>query len=128
MLIKKNNFVSIFIILIIVVLGVVLIKYFFPSSSVPVNNSVIIPTSQPLSTNTIIISEYTFIPSTLTVKIGDTITWINQDSAPHDIVSTEFTSPLLQKGGKFDFTFNTKGTFVYNCGIHPNMTGTIIVE
>lgn len=80
------------------------------------------------SPNTINIQNFSFSPATLTVKKGATVTWINNDSVPHQINSTTFNSSQLSKGQSFSFTFDTVGTFDYLCSIHPSMLGKIIVE
>lgn len=86
------------------------------------------PTSEATTPNSIIIQNFSFNPQTLTVKVGDTVTWTNNDSAVHNIKSSSFNSTGLNTNDTFKFTFNTPGTFSYNCGIHPSMTGTIIVK
>ncbi|MEK6952507.1 MAG: cupredoxin family copper-binding protein [Nanoarchaeota archaeon] len=79
--------------------------------------------------NSIVISGFSFNPNELTVKVGDTVTWENQDSAVHTVVSTGlFESNVLNKGDKFSFTFDKAGEYNYNCGIHPSMRGKIIVK
>ena len=70
-------------------------------------------------------------PATLTVPAGSTVTWINQDDVPHNIVSSEgkiLKSPILDTDQKFSYTFTTPGTYSYYCGIHPKMTGKVIVQ
>lgn len=78
--------------------------------------------------NAINIQNFAFSPATLTVKKGTTVTWTNNDSAPHQIKSATFNSSQLGKGQTFSFTFNDSGTFDYSCAIHPSMLGKIIVE
>ncbi|MEW6295233.1 MAG: cupredoxin family copper-binding protein [Candidatus Diapherotrites archaeon] len=73
------------------------------------------------------IKDFAFNPSTLTVKAGTTVSWVNEDSVIHTIKSHNFNSGNLSKGDKFEFKFNDKGTFDYVCGPHPFMKGTIIV-
>lgn len=85
-------------------------------------------TAAPATPNTVTISGFAFSPTPLTVKQGTTVTWVNQDSATHNIKSSFFNSKDMDKGGSVTFTFSTKGTFTYNCGIHPSMVGTVIVE
>ncbi|MEA2437929.1 MAG: hypothetical protein QOF65_2485, partial [Thermoleophilaceae bacterium] len=50
-----------------------------------------------------------FDPSHVSVKVGDTVTWTNHDTAPHNVVVTDgpekFTSPTLQTGGTYSHTF-----------------------
>ncbi len=82
----------------------------------------------PVAANTINIQNFSFNPAMLTVKKGTSVTWTNNDSAPHQIKSATFNSPELSNGQSFVFTFNEAGTFDYSCAIHPSMTGTIIVE
>jgi plastocyanin len=86
------------------------------------------PISTNNTSNTINIENFAFSPATLTVKAGTTITWTNNDGAPHQIKSLTFNSDSLKKGQSFSFTFAKVGTFDYSCGIHPSMLGKIIVE
>jgi plastocyanin len=82
----------------------------------------------PGEANTVNIQNFAFAPETLTVKKGATVTWTNNDSAPHQIKSDTFNSDRLSGGQSFSFTFNDAGTFDYICSIHPSMKGKIIVE
>jgi len=63
----------------------------------------------------------------LTVAVGATVTWENDDSLAHTSTSDTgvWNSGTLQPGRNFSFTFNTAGTFPYHCSIHPNMTGSV---
>src|SRR5262249_2450916 len=75
------------------------------------------------------IDNFTFGPQKLTVKVGDTVTWINEDDIPHTVVSTgRFRSKALDTDDKYAFTFTTPGTYQYFCGLPPHMQGTIVVE
>lgn len=69
-------------------------------------------------------------PATVTIRVGDTVTWANQSSIQHDVVADngEFKSKLFGQGETFSFTFAKAGTFPYHCSIHPGMTGTVIVQ
>lgn len=75
------------------------------------------------------ISNFSFQPQTLQVKVGSTVTWANNDATSHTVTSDTgvFDSGTLTPGGSFSFTFTQAGTFAYHCNIHPNMKGTIIV-
>ena len=80
---------------------------------------------------TIDISDFAFTPGVITIKKGDTITWINQDAASHTITSddgSELDSSSLPQGGSYSHTFNTAGEYSYHCKIHPPMKGKVIVE
>jgi plastocyanin len=71
-----------------------------------------------------------YSPDTVTIKVGDTVTWLNEDAPKHDVVADngEFKSSLFDKGGTFSFTFTQAGTYPYHCSIHANMKGTVIVQ
>jgi len=77
------------------------------------------------------IDNFSFAPATLTVPAGATVTWVNQDDVPHNIVSSEgktLKSPVMDTDEKFSYTFTKPGTYPYYCGIHPKMTAKVIVE
>jgi plastocyanin len=72
----------------------------------------------------------TFGPATLTVTVGDTVTWTNADSMPHTASAEDgaFDSGNLDPGQAFSFTFTEPGTYEYRCDYHSDMQGTIVVE
>ena len=77
------------------------------------------------------IDNFSFGPTTLTVPVGATVTWINQDDVPHTIVSSEgkiLKSPVLDTDEKFSFTFTKAGTYPYYCSVHPRMVAKVIVQ
>jgi amicyanin len=83
-----------------------------------------------LQPNNVYISNFAFNPGELKVKAGDTVTWTNQDSTPHRIISdtgNELNSQILSQGGTYSHTFNQAGTFTYHCSIHTYMKGTVTV-
>jgi len=88
-------------------------------------------TPAPANPNTVAIKDFSFNPSRITVKAGASVTWINQDSAPHTVASdsgSEIASETLSNGQSYSHAFNTPGTFAYHCGVHPSMKGTVTVE
>ena len=99
-----------------------------------INDTPLINTSEIYTspvTNNITIKRYEFIPETLTIKQGDSVTWTNKDSARHTVTSdteSELDSDLLSKDNTYVHVFNEKGEFSYHCKPHPYMTGKIIVE
>lgn len=88
------------------------------------------PNPQTNSKYTITIHNLTFTPSPIMVPVGTTITWINQDSTPHRVISDAgaFESKNLNHGDNYSFKFTRSGTYKYHCSIHPNMKGAIIVQ
>lgn len=82
-------------------------------------------------------NENHFVPSVLHTKEGTTVTWSNEDSALHTVVSRahaagssfpEFDSEYIGPNDTFKYTFSTAGTFDYYCEIHPFMKGKVIVK
>jgi plastocyanin len=73
---------------------------------------------------------YHFTPPSVSVSVGDSVTWENTTDATHTVTSddgTELDSGSVTDGKTFKHTFSTAGTFSYHCSIHPYMTGTVIV-
>ena len=77
-----------------------------------------------------------FVPSTVVIALGGTVTWENTDNAAHtatggtptDGPSGAFDSSLVMAGGSFAKTFDSEGTYPYFCMVHPWMQGTVVVE
>ena len=74
----------------------------------------------------------TFSPSSLTISIGDIVTWTNYASFNHSVVSDAGSSETWNSGnlsseGTFGHQFDSVGEFGYHCGIHASMTGSITV-
>lgn len=70
-------------------------------------------------------------PNPIEIKVGDTVTWINNDSSPHTVTSSSdditFDSDVLRRGEIFSFTFDKEGQYPYLCTLHPSMVGTVVV-
>jgi plastocyanin len=71
-----------------------------------------------------------FSPNPLTTTVGSTIRWTNNDNLAHTSTATggAWNSGTIQPGGQFNFTFQSAGTFAYQCTIHPGMVATVIVQ
>ncbi len=76
------------------------------------------------------IQNFAFSPTPLTVQVGDTVTWTNMDTAPHNAVADNggFKTADMQQGQSASVTVTTPGTYTYICTIHPRMMGTLIVQ
>ena len=76
------------------------------------------------------IQDFAFGPASVTVNVGDTVTWTNQDDIGHTATADggQFNTGILNKGQSGSATFDTAGTFTYYCQPHPNMKGTIVVQ
>jgi plastocyanin len=89
------------------------------------------PRAQAASTVSVEISNFAFQPATVTIQVGDTVTWTNLDSAPHtatDTASSPLFDGVMSTGQSFSYTFTRAGTIDYFCTYHPEMTGTVIVQ
>jgi plastocyanin len=82
------------------------------------------------ATTQVVLQNIQISPTSVTIKVGDTVTWTNKDSFDHHLVGdkNEFDSGAMAAGATFSFTFKTAGTVTYHCSIHPEMVGTIIVQ
>jgi plastocyanin len=71
-----------------------------------------------------------FVPATLNVAPGTSVTWTNTDAVAHTSTSDGpgWDAGVIAPGGRFSFTFPTAGTFPYHCAIHPGMVGTVVVR
>jgi plastocyanin len=75
------------------------------------------------------ISGFAFAPASLTIKVGNTVTWTNQDGATYDVKADNdsWGSDDLQKGDTSSFTFTRAGTYSYRCGFHAKMKADVVV-
>jgi plastocyanin len=72
-----------------------------------------------------------FDPKDVTVKVGQKVTWTNDDSVDHNVTAqsgADFKSNNFGNGGTFSFTPDKAGTIKYVCTIHPGMTATLTVQ
>lgn len=78
---------------------------------------------------TVSISNFTFKPGTLQVKVGTRVVFKNEDDIPHRVAAVDgsFTSKALDTDDQASFTFVKPGVFAYFCTLHPRMQGKIIV-
>lgn len=81
------------------------------------------------ATHEVAIVDFAFAPATLTITVGDTVTWTNEDAMIHTATSVNgaFDSGDLDQGESYSLTFTTPGTYDYLCTPHPSMTGRIVV-
>lgn len=98
------------------------------------------PTETPAATEApgqveVVMRNVAFDPQEITVPVGTTVVWRNEDAFAHTVTSGTrgdptglFDSGNVAGGGSFEFTFEEPGTYEYFCRIHPGMDGTIIVE
>ena len=70
-----------------------------------------------------------FLPEDLTINVGDTVVWTNNDDSPHTVTADddEFNSGNLAEGATWSYTFTEAGTYDYHCNYHSSMTGSVTV-
>jgi plastocyanin len=83
----------------------------------------------PVAGDAVSIDNFAFVPATLTVRVGSTVTWTNHDEEPHTIAASDgsFHSPGMSSQATYSHTFPTAGKFDYICSIHPFMHATVVV-
>ncbi len=73
------------------------------------------------------IRDSAFSPRTITIAVGDTVTWTNVSGLPHNVMFPSFGSPMYMDGGdQWPHTFSGPGTFSYTCTLH-GFAGKVIV-
>lgn len=89
------------------------------------------PASAEAAPQHVAIENYAYSPASVTVYVGEAVTWTNHDQASHDVVTTSapaaFQSPLLATGESWSFTFTVPGTYAYYCSVHPDMRAQVVV-
>jgi amicyanin len=83
-----------------------------------------------VATDAVAIQNFKFGPSAITIKVGTTVTWTNQDDEAHTVFFAfdGSRSPILvNQSNVYTKRFTTPGTYTYHCTIHPFMTGTVVV-
>jgi|SRR6266511_3377917 plastocyanin len=98
-------------------------------------NSIQQPTATSIPSNSTVVrivanaGSNSFSPNPVEVKVGETVTWINDDSGRHTVTSKDgvFDSGIMGKGQSFSFTFDKAGEYPYFCSPHPGMVGTVVV-
>jgi plastocyanin len=81
-------------------------------------------------THTVTIEEMQFKPAELTVKVGDSIVWVNKDMFPHTATSKAkaFDSQQIDPGQSWTYRAMKKGAGPYICALHPTMLGTLRIK
>ena len=76
------------------------------------------------------ISDFQFAPASVTIDVGDTVTWTNEGPTPHSATADDrsFDTGIFEAGQSRSHTFDEAGTFAYFCTPHPNMRGTVTVR
>src|SRR3954451_669376 len=82
------------------------------------------------NTVTIAMKNIQFSPKDVTVKVGQTVKWVNQDTVDHNVTANSgasFKSDLFGNGASYEWKADKAGTVQYECTVHPGMDGTLTV-
>jgi plastocyanin len=144
----RKNWIIAGVVAVLAIVGVIVWLSINAAQTTTTNSSTNTPTNNTTDANaeaddspftnevvTVTMKNSQFSPKTLTVKRGTTVKWVNEDTVRHNVVAANeddksglpATNELFGKGGTYQFTFDTIGTFTYKCTPHPFMTGTIEV-
>ena len=79
--------------------------------------------------HTVVMKATSYAPLALTVKLGDTVVWRNDDPFPHTATAAGvFDSKSIAAGSAWKYKPKAAGEYAYVCTFHPNMQGTLKVE
>ena len=86
-------------------------------------------TGSAAGTQAVTIKSFAFNPPEVDIKVGQTVTWTNQDGFAHSLLADDgsFKSQDLNQGASFSHVFDKAGTYTYICGIHSSMHGKVVV-
>jgi plastocyanin len=92
--------------------------------------------ANPAGSGAVTVKQFQFMPAELTVKVGTTVTWTNQDDILHTATSGatpgtadgKFDGPMDGRGKSFSHVFDQAGRYPYFCNRHNSMTGTVVVD
>jgi plastocyanin len=87
-------------------------------------------TGTPKTTAQVTLRNIAIQPATVTIAVGGTVTWVNQDPMTHNLADDagNWGSGPMASGKSYSHQFSKAGTFPYHCTIHPSMTGEIVVK
>lgn len=146
---SRNLWIAIGVIVILLV-GFIFVKNSAKTAVAPSTSEVTTPTESPtasasesaspsaaMSQNIVKITANGFVPQSITIKAGESVTWTNTDTAPHNVnsnphpIHTDYP-PLnlgtIQPGSSKSLTFPTKGTYGYHDHLNPQFKATVIVQ
>lgn len=79
--------------------------------------------------STVVMENYTFMPGTVVVAPGTTVTWNNIDTGhAHIVAFADGESDRIAAGGSYSRRFDAPGEYAYECGLHPSMRGAVVVR
>jgi plastocyanin len=94
------------------------------------------PATAPAGAGAVTVKQFQFMPGELTIQVGTTVTWTNQDEILHTATSgvtpgtsdRKFDGSMDGRGTRFSHRFDQPGTYAYFCSRHNSMTGKVVVR
>jgi plastocyanin len=80
------------------------------------------------TTHTVVMESVSFQPQVLTIRLGDSVVWLNKDPFPHTATSGAFDSKVIAAEGSWRHTPKASGELPYVCLLHPTMKATLLVQ
>lgn len=99
-----------------------------PTEEIPTLTPERIEIISKLETHIVTIQNETLNPATLTIKLHDQVEWQNKGSEDYQIAGQGWGNVPIAPGESFTQAFETPGTFTYSCTLHPELSGTIVVQ
>jgi len=101
-----------------------------PTTTAKAGETTTTKAAAPTAPGAVSIKDFLFNPESQTVKVGEKVTWTNEDPAKHHVISdtgSTFDSGVMSEKQTYSVTADKAGTFKYHCNIHETMKGTIVV-
>ena len=88
-----------------------------------------VPGDPVATTEVTLVKSYMFDPAVISVDAGASVTWTNEDDFPHNVTLLDGSDRTvdLPIGGSGSLTFDQAGTVLYQCSIHPQLHGKVVV-
>jgi len=108
-----------------------------PEQQTTTNNNTALPIKKVVISQTVNLTSKGFAPQTVTIKVGESVSWVNKSSAKASVNSADHPSHklfpflnlgLFNPGSTVQARFNSAGTFIYHNHFAPTQTGTVIVK
>jgi LPXTG-motif cell wall-anchored protein len=99
-----------------------------PAAAAPGGEVVEVPSARKQATHEVVMRNIKFVPKKITVAVGDTITWRNEDAEPHNAIAEDdsFRTGTFGQGESDSATISEPGSHPYFCSIHAGMKGTVV--
>ncbi|MEK6849622.1 MAG: cupredoxin domain-containing protein [Nanoarchaeota archaeon] len=110
------------------IFALVLVLFLMACASPAPQTTTAVETTTMVADHVVSMNNLKFTPDTLTIKVGETVMWKNDEKASHTVAIDGVESQELFMGETWSHTFDAAGTFEYVCGIHASMKGAVIVE